>query len=522
MRTKWVALCLVLAFFTLYAASASHTVILYNKDAAEFQTVGVAGGVLHQPYPLWCILARSFSLLPVGEPAFRITLLSIICSALTVGALFVLAFRQNGTRVGALCAAGAFGLSVTFWEYAAVAEVYSLWMLLFATLLVLADRLAKNPTESYVLLFLLTAGMLLSQQTLNIALLPALLLFLGRSHSIRWKKVGWRKIVLRLVAFVFPFTLYLYSYIQDRGTNPMNWLDNRGLYVAEAMGSDIHTQYSFFERLRFQLWIGRLEIDLPSAADIARNAYLWMRKIASEEFPLLSFVLIVVGFFWLFRRDRNKSAILLVLVVPYLVLAFTGFGEMRVYSMPAMMVLSLYLAEGVTAAWKRLGTKTSRLGRSVIVVLAVLILAFPFLRYAKSSPLSKFMRSDEIVAMIESSPGEFYHLVARSNDGMTYGVETAKVVASQGLIFGNWRQANVLFYHKYVSGILKDVHVYYIPPTRKQFFDIIDDVKPSAVYITTPPEAHGLGGIEIEAVHEIIPGEELYRLSKKDPIAEQS
>jgi len=47
------AIGLAVAFTLIYGLSASHTVILDDLDAAEFQTVGAAGGIPHQPYPLW-------------------------------------------------------------------------------------------------------------------------------------------------------------------------------------------------------------------------------------------------------------------------------------------------------------------------------------------------------------------------------------------------------------------------------------------------------------------------------------
>ncbi|MCA9678825.1 MAG: DUF2723 domain-containing protein, partial [Myxococcales bacterium] len=54
-------------------------------DAGELGTAGVGLGVPHASgYPLWCVLAKVASLLPLGELAWRIHLLSALTGALAV------------------------------------------------------------------------------------------------------------------------------------------------------------------------------------------------------------------------------------------------------------------------------------------------------------------------------------------------------------------------------------------------------------------------------------------------------
>jgi hypothetical protein len=202
-------------FFVIYVASASRTIVLDDTDAAEFQLVGVMGGTLHQPYPLWSILARVFAAVPFGEPAFRVTLLSIAMACAALAVLIIIMLRITGSSLGAGAAATAFGLSYTFWRFASTAEVYALQTLLF--LLLLAVLLRPTPDDGGRRIFLtaLLTGTLITQHTAGLALLPVVVLFLAwesRKHSVRPRV--W---VGAAVCFVLPALFCLLCSTSTRG-----------------------------------------------------------------------------------------------------------------------------------------------------------------------------------------------------------------------------------------------------------------------------------------------------------------
>jgi hypothetical protein len=499
------ALGLALAFAVIYGLSASRTVIFNNLDAAEFQTVGVVGGVPHQPYPLWCIVARAFSALPVFEPAFRVTLVSVVFGALCVGLLFLLLLRRSGSRAAAAGVASAFGLSFTFWQFSAVAEVYALMTFLFVASLYLIDRLAREDSERTVLLLAMVLGLLLSQQTLNAAAVPGLLLLLFAVPSVRHRLLGGPRPWLCVAAFVLPVTLYAYTFLVDRGPYPMNWLDHYGRYVAASQGVDASQMDSFLGRVRFQMTIGRLKPEIPGLAEYAGAAYYWVRYFVSVEFPFVAPLLAVVGLVSSWRRDARFTAFLIVLALPYLMLALTNWGEVHAYSFPVYVVAMIFVADGIATAGR-----ISRRGTLVPVVVALLVTIAPLLRYSKASPVSRWLRSDEAIAAIEHSPHAFLNLEARNNDGRTYGEKVAEMVEPGSLIFGGWRQTNVLFYHQLVDGALDSVTVSYWLPEWRQTEGMFERLQPTKVYFTFPPEKRGFDRLAVEEARDVVAGERLY------------
>lgn len=107
-------------------------------DSGELITAAWTLGVAHPPgYPLYTLLAHAFaSLLPWGEVAFRMNLLSAILHAITVGVVAMTLLTLRAGTAGALAGALALAFAGPFWKYALVAEVFPLNSL-FAALLLL-------------------------------------------------------------------------------------------------------------------------------------------------------------------------------------------------------------------------------------------------------------------------------------------------------------------------------------------------------------------------------------------------
>lgn len=128
------AALLGLAFLALYGYTAAPSVL--SGDSAEFQMAAPLLGVPHPTtYPLYILLGKLATVLvPLGDLAWRVTLLSSACAALAVALFFLLAARVTGSAGGALVGALALGLSPGLWNAATLAEVYALLAALLAGL----------------------------------------------------------------------------------------------------------------------------------------------------------------------------------------------------------------------------------------------------------------------------------------------------------------------------------------------------------------------------------------------------
>src|SRR5437773_12012328 len=94
----WLGAAIVtIAAGVLYFLTAARDIVV--GDSPELTMAAAILGVAHPPgYPLFTMLGHIFSLLPLGPIPFRVNLLSVICDALTVGIVFLTAFRLSQSR----------------------------------------------------------------------------------------------------------------------------------------------------------------------------------------------------------------------------------------------------------------------------------------------------------------------------------------------------------------------------------------------------------------------------------------
>src|SRR3954451_21166255 len=105
---------------------------LYLGDAGELTTAAFTLGVAHETgFALWCLLAKALTLLPIGEIAFRVNVLSALSGAVAAMLAFQLVralAAPEGRAAGAAAGVGAAALLLsgfTFFRDAGVADVYA-------------------------------------------------------------------------------------------------------------------------------------------------------------------------------------------------------------------------------------------------------------------------------------------------------------------------------------------------------------------------------------------------------------
>jgi hypothetical protein len=144
-RARLADLGLLVGFLALYIRTAAPSVLA--GDSAELQMAAPLLGVPHPTtYPLYTLLGKLATLLiPLGDPARRVTLVSVAAGALAVVLLGALARRISGSLPAGLLAALALGLAPGLWNAATIAEVYALLAALLAAQALLLTSEAGVP-----------------------------------------------------------------------------------------------------------------------------------------------------------------------------------------------------------------------------------------------------------------------------------------------------------------------------------------------------------------------------------------
>lgn len=163
----------------------------WGGDGGELITAAVTLGVPHPPgYPLYILLGKLVSFLPIGSMAYRFHLFSALCTALAAALLTATSARYS-TRYNArppfppAIPAIATGLTFAFagliWSQAVIAEVYALNLALVAAFLWALTQPAQGKRPSY--LTGLCLGFSLTTHLTSLLLLPLTLCQLPRQHK---------------------------------------------------------------------------------------------------------------------------------------------------------------------------------------------------------------------------------------------------------------------------------------------------------------------------------------------------
>src|SRR5436190_8034614 len=191
----------------LYFLTAARDIVV--GDSPELTMAAAILGVAHPPgYPLFTMVGHIFSLLPLGPIPFRVNLLSVICDALTVGIVFLTAFRLSQSRLASAMGALVLALNPLFWSWSLVAEVFPLNNLLASLLIYLLVIWHNEPERFGVLIaaFFVGAMAMTNHQTI-VLLAPAICFLFLRRRAALFRP---RSLALCLTALLLGLLPYAY------------------------------------------------------------------------------------------------------------------------------------------------------------------------------------------------------------------------------------------------------------------------------------------------------------------------
>ena len=354
--------------FVLYVLTLAPTV--GTGDSGELSAVAATLGLAHPPgYPTFTVLGHLFTILPFGDPAFRVNLLSAVLDALAVAVLVLVAGRLieagGGSADGeppwpiAWLAAAIGGLalaiSTAFWRYSLVGEVFALSNLVALVLLGLMLEWSRRPQRMrFLWAAAAAAGLALTNQQTITFTAPALVVLVGigvtryvepppgrrAGRPMPWKAIGIA--ILIGIAGLLP---YVYLPLAAAAGADTIWGDPRtlggflGIVARSAYGT-----FSFTVR--------------DTSGSALEHVALFAGYLVSAYTPV-GMVLAVVGVAWLaVRRSAEALAlglwllmagpIFLALANPPLIDPVTRGVLERFYLLPSLPV-ALAIAVG---AWQ--------------------------------------------------------------------------------------------------------------------------------------------------------------------------
>ncbi|NJN68179.1 MAG: DUF2723 domain-containing protein [Chloroflexaceae bacterium] len=499
----------------LYARTAAPDVL--SGDSAEFQFAAPLLAVPHPTgYPLYILLAKLATLVvPFGNIAHCVTLVSSLAGAGTVALLALLVWRATGTFVAALVAATALAVAPGLWNAATMAEVYTLHTFLLALLAgVLWQAYAAwkptvgGPSASPLQWFWLSSAacvaglgfsnhgsflftgvpLLVGYGAFLLIVLPA-----GTCAPFAqcWSRLGgvcfWG--MVGLAPWLFVLTQYARM-------GPFNGLDHGLDYGRHLSGTPLPDPVAYFwgapttwPEAVAHLFGGVMRggiFEPPGVARIGAVAHALGERLWFEFGPV-GLLLGVGGFVALFRRLPGVW-IGSVWVAGATVLYVSSLGravqDAMVFTLPLLLPWSLWVGVGATAlahprslvgrfaphGWSRWSGWGQRFSAAVLVLFLVLMLAWGYTRfpYGNKSHLGLFR---------------------------TFGEGALARMAPGAVVLTRWEQGTILQYLRLVEVQRPDIWVDIVEPGDEAWEQRIRRRYPDQT-------VYGIGSVEdCEALH---------------------
>jgi hypothetical protein len=440
-------------------------------DWAEMQFVPAQLSVPHPTgYPLFVLIGKLFSLIPVGSVAFRAGLLSAAAAAGSVAVAVLIASRLGVRPVNAAAAGLALAFTGTLWLEAAFPEMNSLHLLLVGLVIHRALVWRAERRDRDLLLGALLSGLALSNHLLAATTIPIIILFVLWDARRRLRE---RPILLLQAGLLLLVGLTPYLFIPLRALagppqiyGPLTTLEG---FLNLVTGADFRGNMKFFSG-------ESLSAAWRAVPDIV--AHLLERSAA--PFLLAS----AVGLWLLARRDSWVAGLFALLAVSGLYFLANYVSDLYHYLLVGWLVLAVGVA--IAGEWL-IGTFERWLGPSVSGA-QVLFLLLPLLIGIQQLP-----RSDQSANRV----------------GEEYAQRVFAQLPPNTILLTYWDTLTTLSYKHCMEGVRPDVTLRAFDLTNRATCDVAvdpleDEVRagrPAFALLPFPQELDRL-----RASFEIIPG----------------
>jgi hypothetical protein len=373
-------------------------------DSAEFQTLSYTLGMTHPSgYMTYILIGKLFTLVPIGNIAWRVNLMSAFFGALAVAQVYLIGRLLNIRRTAALASVSMLALTEGFWWRALIAESYataagfitSIWLLVL-----LWERTRK---WKYLLIAGWLGGMSIGiHSTIVMTAVSVLILMIASSRT----RSAWIAAAIgALLGIACTLAAFLYVDANDPPSSIYNTVYRPSL-----------SEFGLTEN-RFDTPFERLQVIFP-----ANRFWTYYFSATHNEiqgrlvefvsiFPLWVFVLILFGIAILFKQAGWRDG--LYPLVGFLLiwgLAITvAFSIYREFYVPAMVFLAVWMGAGASAILNGLDSflkRTRPMGRAtrnlVLSAVGLILILLPFWE-ARTDLLSavwrgypEFVRRDHI------------------------------------------------------------------------------------------------------------------------------
>ncbi|MBI4308364.1 MAG: DUF2723 domain-containing protein [Chloroflexi bacterium] len=358
-------------------------------DSAELATGAYLLGIVHPTgYPLYLLLGKLFTFLPVGDIAYRLNLMSAVAGAAAAAVLALVVVEMVRRPLLAFVIALSLAFTPVFWHHTLAAEKYSLHALFVALIVLLVLLWRRTGQPRYFVLLGLVVGLSLAHHRTTLLLAPGLVYAFFALGP--WRTLRWRHYCVTAALLMIGPLLYLYIPLRDAADPALNF--------AHFVGVNVQTPEGFLWFISGALFQAELSL---APADLWRHLSLAATSL-TKDYSLLLVVLALLGAYRQYRRNRPLLVALALFFFANLAFDIAyQIVNIDDYFFVLALLLTLWAAEGsdllvalimeatpLGAALARLRTPTARVDIAHLLLiplpLVLLLLNRPAMDYSRA------------------------------------------------------------------------------------------------------------------------------------------
>lgn len=354
-------------------------------DMGEYQAAAYTLGIAHNTgYPLYLLLGKLFTFIPIGEIGLRVGLLSALCGALTALILYWMVFHLTGSMTASLIAGLTLAVTSTLWGNATWAEVYNLNAAVTLLILYLALRWLQQPRQGYLRWAVLVFGLGLGNHRLILAAGLALALVYFYLHLRSLLDWSWPEMLRLAGLFLLGFSVHLYLPLRALGNPPVMWADaSQPATFLQMITTGYAASGAFYNPLG-NLTALRIWVKMLSAFPV-------------YEWTVPGLLIAALGLYRLLRQHRVFATLtLIVALFTAVVISIYGIHDIFNYFLPIYLMVGIWFGVGVASLLNWVGESLPPALQSQfefltprrrVLLFSLLALTIPFYLLLRSWPV---------------------------------------------------------------------------------------------------------------------------------------
>lgn len=348
---------LFISLIALYVYTAAPTV--FDGDSGELATVIHTLGLAHPTgFPIYILLGKLVTLIG-GDPARTLNLLSSFFIVSSAVFLFFIFSSLRINRLVSFLSAIVFALGRSLWYHGGIVAVYPMGVFFITLLLLLFVRWQQEHKTKYIYLYAFIWGLSLGTHSVMLILVIPLLFMLYKGRTQFRGFLSYLKLI-----GIFLLTSFQYIYL------PLAYARNQ--IVTFGSIKDFGGFFHYITQRDYAFKIGvRGFSDILPFIDHVIGAL-------STEFGLLFFLIGILGFVFLFKKNLQLFVILVGLFLGNMLMLFFYGGEADLellyrYLYLDYVVLTICIASGGYWVYEKLAkTPNSRIFIYIVFSLGIM------------------------------------------------------------------------------------------------------------------------------------------------------